>query len=71
MAAEFHSIFPDSSPSWFASRDPAGRKLGSGGGAAQLLADAWRGDRGDFGSWLDGPLRVDSVSPTGLQMTRS
>ena len=58
MAAGFYSIFPDASPPWFASCDPGGRKLGSGGGVAQLLADAWRGGRGDFGSWLDGAKRL-------------
>ena len=58
MAAAFHSVFPDSSPSWFASCDPDGLKLGSGGGVAQLLADAWDGDRGDFGAWLDGAKRL-------------
>lgn len=58
MAREFHSIFPDSSPAWFVSSDPAGRKLGSGGGVAQLLADA-RGDApGDFDSWIDSAKRL-------------
>ena len=58
MAAAFHSIFPDSSPPWFASCDPEGLKLGSGGGVAQLLADAWGGERGDFDSWLGGAKRL-------------
>lgn len=39
---------------WFASSDPAGCKLGSGGGVSQLLVDAWRADGSgaDFGSWV-------------------
>ncbi len=58
MAAAFHTIFPDSSPSWFATCDPAGRKLGSGGGVAQLLADAWGGEREGFDAWLGGAKRL-------------
>ncbi len=59
MAGAFHHIFPDAPESWFASCDPAGRKLGSGGGIAQLLADAWAGADGkDFHSWLDETRRV-------------
>ena len=58
MAAAFHSIFPDSSVPWYASCDPAGLKLGSGGGVAQLLAGAWGGEGGDFGAWLDGAKRL-------------
>jgi len=42
-----------SDQSWFASCDPVGSKLGSGGGLARLLADAWMADgAGDFGAWL-------------------
>ena len=52
MAGAFHSIFPDSSPPWFVTCDPEGHKLGSGGGVAQLLADAWGGESGEFDSWL-------------------
>jgi hypothetical protein len=58
MAREFQEIFPDSSPDWFASSDPAGHKLGSGGGVSQLLADA-RGDVSvDFDSWLGDAKRL-------------
>jgi len=58
MAGAFHKIFPGASGSWFASCDPAGRKLGSGGGVAQILADACAADGGDFDSWLDVARRV-------------
>ncbi|MGL4398785.1 MAG: fucose pyrophosphorylase domain-containing protein, partial [Luteolibacter sp.] len=58
MAREFNSIFPNAPTPWFASSDPAGRKLGSGGGVSQLLVDAKGGDSGDFESWLDGAKRL-------------
>ena len=40
--------------------DPPGAKLGSGGGTAHLLADAWRAHGGDasFSDWLAGQSRV-------------
>jgi len=39
---------------WFASCDPAGRKLGSGGGVVQMLIDAWLAGGGgeSFFEWL-------------------
>lgn len=39
---------------WFATHDPADRRLGSGGGTAHLLVDAWRatGNGATFGEWL-------------------
>jgi galactokinase/mevalonate kinase-like predicted kinase len=44
---------------WFCGSDPAGVKLGSGGGLAQLLADAWQaGGSADFDEWLSGPKRL-------------
>lgn len=43
----------------FCGSDPAGEKLGSGGGLAQLLADAWKADgSADFDEWLNGPKRL-------------
>jgi hypothetical protein len=41
-------------PEWFATADPAGKPLGSGGGTAHLLAAAWRatGPGLAFGEWL-------------------
>lgn len=58
MAAAFHTIYPDSSQAWYASCDPAGMKLGSGGGVAELLAGAWGGKGGDFDTWLDRGKRL-------------
>jgi len=42
---------------WFAACDPAGSKLGSGGGVAHLLAEAWRSKGGNepFEKWCDEP----------------
>ena len=45
---------------WFASCDPAGRKLGSGGGVVQMLLDAWQaeGSEEPFAHWLRGRKRL-------------
>jgi len=42
---------------WFAACDPAGSKLGSGGGVAHLLAEAWRAGAGNapFEEWCASP----------------
>jgi galactokinase/mevalonate kinase-like predicted kinase len=42
---------------WFAACDPAGSKLGSGGGVAHLLAEAWRSKGGNapFEEWCEDP----------------
>jgi galactokinase/mevalonate kinase-like predicted kinase len=42
MAAEFEQLEKRSRPQWFAACDPPGSPLGSGGGTAHLLAQAWR-----------------------------
>lgn len=57
MARAFPSLFPDSPQRWFASSDPDGRKLGSGGGVAQMLADAWGGG-GSFDAWFGSARRL-------------
>jgi galactokinase/mevalonate kinase-like predicted kinase len=57
MARAFPALFPDSPRRWFASSDPDGRKLGSGGGVAQMLADAWAGS-GAFDEWLGSARRL-------------
>lgn len=57
MAAWFSKNRSDAR--WFASSDPAGSKLGSGGGVAQLLADAWRADgRTMFSDWLSASQKL-------------
>jgi hypothetical protein len=42
---------------WFAACDPAGSKLGSGGGVAHLLAEAWRKSdaASPFEDWCESP----------------
>src|SRR5579872_248094 len=54
MARAFPSIEEAAQPGWFAACDPAGARLGSGGGTASLLAEAWRATRahGSFSEWL-------------------
>jgi galactokinase/mevalonate kinase-like predicted kinase len=54
MAAEFERLEKRRPPEWFTSSDPPGLPLGSGGGTANLLAEAWRatGNRKSFDQWL-------------------
>jgi len=54
MAAEFEALEGRHRPEWFAASDPPGQPLGSGGGTAHLLAEAWRATApGDsFAGWL-------------------
>ncbi len=54
MAARFAALEHKSPPEWFATSDPPGRKLGSGGGSAHLLTQAWRatGNHLPFNEWL-------------------
>jgi galactokinase/mevalonate kinase-like predicted kinase len=54
MAAEFEALEDRRRPEWFAASDPSGQPLGSGGGTANLLAEAWRATAGGepFAGWL-------------------
>src|SRR5207247_1683339 len=54
MAEDFQSLEGLRPPGWFASCDPPGVPLGSGGGTANLLAEAWRatGRGRPFHHWL-------------------
>ena len=54
MAEEFEGLEHRKRPEWFAGCDPAGIPLGSGGGTANLLAEAWRatGAGQTFSGWL-------------------
>lgn len=60
MAAEFERLTGRTRPGWFVVADPPGRRLGSGGGAAHLLVEAWRsGGRGEgFAEWLGAGSRL-------------
>jgi fucokinase / fucose-1-phosphate guanylyltransferase len=54
MAREFEALEGRRRPEWFAASDPAGQPLGSGGGTANLLAEAWRATAPNepFAGWL-------------------
>ena len=54
MARGFRDCTGLQPPEWFAACDPPGAKLGSGGGVAQLLADAWNATGGGapFEEWV-------------------
>ncbi len=54
VAEVFASLEGRRQPQWFAGCDPAGTPLGSGGGTAHLLAEAWRATapRESFDAWL-------------------
>jgi hypothetical protein len=54
MAAEFEELEGRRRPEWFAASDPPGQALGSGGGTASLLAQAWRQNAPEesFDDWL-------------------
>jgi len=60
MAREFQNLEAKAQPDWFATCDPAGSKLGSGGGTAHLLAEAWRAtaNGNSFASWLSGSRKL-------------
>jgi len=60
MAEAFEALSGRAQPEWFASCDPAGRPLGSGGGTAQLLAAAWRatGAGQSFSAWLQASRKL-------------
>jgi len=54
MVQEFEALEGRRRPEWFAASDPAGQPLGSGGGTANLLAEAWRAmaSGASFADWL-------------------
>jgi galactokinase/mevalonate kinase-like predicted kinase len=54
MAAVFGDLEGRRAPDWFAGHDPEGRPLGSGGGTAHVLVEAWRatGEGRGFLEWL-------------------
>ena len=57
----FHDITGYSREEWFCTNDPVGQKLGSGGGTAWLLQQAFLGEkRGEssFQTWLSSEKRV-------------
>jgi len=60
MAEAFEALEGRRRPEWFAASDPAGPRLGSGGGTAHLLAQAWRTTEPErpFTAWLAGNRKL-------------
>ena len=60
MAAEFEELEKRPRPEWFAACDPPGQSLGSGGGTANLLAQAWRQNAPaeSFEDWLNSSRKL-------------
>jgi galactokinase/mevalonate kinase-like predicted kinase len=60
MVPFFHEFEQKDKKEWFCSSDPGGKRAGSGGGTAHLLASAWRasGDGDGFKKWLAGEKRL-------------
>ena len=60
MARDFEALEARARPDWFATADPSGSRLGSGGGTANLLASAWQatGDGAPFEAWLRSARRL-------------
>lgn len=59
----FHDITGLPGQEWFCTSDPVDRKLGSGGGTAWLLKEAFNAEKGagadsDFMQWLGGEQRI-------------
>lgn len=60
LVDKFHALTALSSEAWFATSDPVGRKLGSGGGTTWLLEAAWQAEAPacDFDTWLAREQRI-------------
>ena len=56
----FHFLANTDPKTWFSSSDPEGTKVGSGGGTAWLLYDAWKKSCSplSFSSWLSSEKRI-------------
>ncbi|MGV3772297.1 MAG: fucose pyrophosphorylase domain-containing protein, partial [Verrucomicrobiales bacterium] len=54
LVADFETLEGLQRPEWFATSDPADRKLGSGGGTAHVLVEGWKatGQGQTFQEWL-------------------
>lgn len=60
MAADFEALENRRRPEWFACSDSDGPPLGSGGGTANLLVEAWKATGGgtDFSTWLNSSRKL-------------
>ncbi len=56
----FHELENKDPESWYCDSDPAGQKVGSGGGTAHILWSAYQksGHKGTFRSWLESQKRM-------------
>ncbi len=55
MPEHFHHLENRDPKAWYCGADPAGKKVGSGGGSAHLLWSAYRdsGFKGSMKEWLE------------------
>ena len=61
LVGAFHEVTGLSRDEYFCTCDPIGHRLGSGGGTAWLLQEAWKNDSADnhsFGGWLSKEKRI-------------
>ena len=60
MASEFAALEKRRRPEWFACSDSSGPPLGSGGGTANLLVEAWKetGAQQTFPAWLQSSRKL-------------
>ena len=61
LVGAFHDVTGHSRNEYFCTCDPVGHRLGSGGGTAWLLNEAWKNDSADnssFESWLSKEKRI-------------
>ena len=56
----FHKLSGRSEEEWYCTSDPKGEKVGSGGGTAWLLSEAWKSQNTgiDFSDWLAKEKRI-------------
>ena len=55
----FHRISGLPEKEWFVAADPAGKKVGSGGGTAHILSELWKAENGgEFSRWLSAEKRA-------------
>lgn len=82
LVDKFHTLTERDPQTWFATADPVGRKLGSGGGTVWLLQEAWQAEAPElsFEAWLarEGRIllhaggqsrRLPAYAPSGKVLT--
>lgn len=59
VVSRFHSIADLKKEDWFVCSDPAGQKVGSGGGTAHILSELFKAEKAtDFDTWLQKEKRI-------------